>query len=117
MSVKAQRHSTYGSEAAAPIKVGNTTLFVQHYGRKLRAFMYDSNSDGYIARDLTTLAPHMTYSGIKEMALQQEPVPVVWCALKNGALAGLTYEAAESVEAWHSHELSGGYIESIDTLP
>lgn len=117
MSVKAQRHSTYGSEAVAPIKVGSTTLFVQHYGRKLRAFMYDSNSDGYIARDLTTLAPHITYSGIKEMALQQEPVPVVWCVLKNGTLAGLTYEAAESVEAWHSHELPGAYIESIVTLP
>lgn len=117
MSVKAQRHSTYGSEAVAPIKVGSTTLFVQHYGRKLRAFMYDSNSDGYIARDLTTLAPHMTYSGIKEMALQQEPVPVIWCILKNGTLAGLTYEAAESVEAWHSHELPGAYIESIATLP
>ncbi len=117
MSVKAQRHSTYGSESVAPVKVGSTTLFVQRYGRKLRAFMYDSNSDGYIAKDLTTLAAHITYSGIKEMALQQEPVPVVWCALKNGALAGLTYESAESVEAWHSHELSGAFVESIATLP
>ena len=117
MSVKAQRHSTYGSESVAPIKVDSTTLFVQHYGRKLRAFMYDSNSDGYMARDLTTLAPHITYSGIKEMALQQEPVPVIWCVLKNGTLAGLTYEYAESVEAWHSHELPGAFIESIATLP
>ena len=117
MSVKAQRHSTYGSEAVAPIKVGSTTLFVQHYGRKLRAFMYDSNTDGYLARDLTTLAPHITYSGIHEMALQQEPVPIVWCALKNGMLAGLTYEADEAVDAWHSHEFPGAFIESIATLP
>lgn len=117
MSVKAQRHSTYGSESVAPVKVGSTTLFVQHYGRKLRAFAYDSNSDDYIARDLTTLAPHITYSGIKEMALQQEPVPVVWCALKNGTLAGLTYEASESVKAWHFHEISKGLIESIASVP
>ncbi len=117
MSVKVQRHSTFGSETVAPVKVGGTTLFVQHYGRKLRAFMYDSNSDGYVARDLTTLASHITYGGIKEMALQQEPVPVIWCALKNGSLAGLTYEEAESVEAWHSHELSGAFVESIVTLP
>ena len=55
-SVKARRHSTFGSEAIAPVKIGSTTLFVQHYGRKLRAFMYDSNSDDYIAKDLTMLA-------------------------------------------------------------
>lgn len=117
LSVKAQRHSTYGSEMVAPVKVGSTTLFVQHYGRKLRAFMYDSNSDGYVARDLTTLAPHITYSCIKMMALQQEPTPVVWCVLKNGTLAGLTYESEESVNAWHSHELAGAFVESIATLP
>ena len=117
MSVKAQRHSTYGSESVAPVKVGSTTLFVQHYGRKLRAFAYDSNSDDYIARDLTTLAPHITFSGIKEMALQQEPVPVVWCALKNGMLAGLTYEASEAVKAWHFHEICKGRVESIATVP
>lgn len=116
-TVKAQRHSTYGSEGVAPVKVGSTTLFVQHYGRKLRAFMYDSNSDDYIAKNLTMLAPHMTYSGIKEMALQQEPSPIVWCVLNNGNLVGLTYEAAESVQAWHSHELSGGFVESLATVP
>ncbi len=116
-TVKAQRHSTFGSENVAPVKVGSTTLFVQHYGRKLRAFMYDSNSDDYIAKNLTMLAPHMTYSGIKEMALQQEPSPVVWCALNNGGLVGLTYEASESVQAWHSHDLSGGFVESVATVP
>ena len=116
-TVKAQRHSTYGSENVAPVKVGSTTLFVQHYGRKLRAFMYDSNSDDYIAKDLTMLAPHMTYSGIKEMALQQEPSPIIWCVLNNGGLVGLTYEATEAVRAWHSHELSGAFVESVATMP
>ncbi len=117
MSVKVQRHSTYGSESVAPIKIGSTTVFVQHYGRKLRAFMYDSNSDDYIAKDLTTLSSHITRSGVKEMALQLEPSPVIWCALNNGKLVGLTYESAESVEAWHSHEFSSGYLESLVTLP
>jgi len=79
--------------------------------------MYDSNSDDYIAKDLTMLAPQMTYGGIKEMALQQEPSPIVWCALNNGGLVGLTYEAAESVQAWHTHELSGGFVESVATVP
>lgn len=117
MTVKVIRHSTYGSEAVPPIKISNTTLFVQRYGHKLRAFTYDNNSDGYIARDLTTLASHITQSGIKEMALQQEPVPVVWCVLQNGGLVGLTYEAEQAVEAWHSHDLSGGFVESAVTLP
>lgn len=117
MTVKARRHSAYGSESVAPVKVGSATLFVQRCGRKLRAFAYNSNSDDYVARDLTVLAPHVTQSGIVQMALQQEPVPVVWCVLKNGALAGLTYEAAESVTAWHRHEIAGGRVESAAALP
>ncbi len=117
LNVKVQRHSTFGSEAVQPVKVSHATLFVQHYGRKVRAFQYDSNSDDYVARDVTTLAPHMTFGGIKEMALQQEPVPVVWCLLKNGKLAGLTYEAEESVSAWHTFQTENGSIESIASLP
>lgn len=117
MTVKVTRHSTYGSESVVPIKISNTTLFVQRYGRKLRSFIYDSNSDGYIAKDLTTLASHITESGIKEMALQQEPIPVVWCALNNGRLVGLTYEAEQAVEAWHTHEILGAEVESLVTLP
>lgn len=117
MTVRVVRHSTYGSERVAPLKISNTTLFVQRYGRKLRAFVYDSNSDGYVAKDLTTLAAHITESGIREMALQQEPVPVVWCALKNGALAGMTYEAEESVRAWHTHTMTGAFVESLVTQP
>ena len=79
--------------------------------------MYDSNSDGYVAKDMTTLASHITESGIHEMALQQEPVPVVWCALKNGSLIGMTYEAEESVRAWHTHTMKGAFVESIVTQP
>ncbi len=117
MTVKVVRHSTYGSEPVAPLKISNTTLFVQRYGRKVRAFVYDSNSDGYVAKDVTTLASHITESGIREMALQQEPVPVVWCALKNGSLIGMTYEAEESVRAWHTHTMKGAFVESIVTQP
>ena len=117
LNLKVQRHSSFGSEAVQPVKVSHATLFVQHYGRKVRAFQYDSSSDDYVARDVTTLAPHMTFGGIKEMALQQEPVPVVWCLLKNGKLAGLTYEAEESVSAWHTFQTENGKVESIASLP
>lgn len=116
-SVKAQRHSTFGSSSAAPLKVGNTTLFVQRYGRKLRSFSYDNATDDYIAKDLTTRAPHISESGIREMALQQEPVPVVWCALNNGKLCGLTFEQTEGVCAWARHEIAGGAVESVAALP
>ncbi len=117
MSVQAQRHSTYGSEMVAPVKVGGATLFVQHYGRKLRSFFYDSSTEGYVAKDLTLLAPHITQSGIREMSFQKEPNSIVWCALKNGKLIGFTYEPEESVQAWHSHEISGASVESIAVVP
>ena len=117
LNIQVVRHSTYGSENVTPVKISNTTLFVQRYGRKLRAFVYDSNSDGYVAQDVTILAPHITQAGIAQMALQQEPVPVIWCVLKSGLLAGLTYDAENNVHAWHRHPMTNGFVESVTTLP
>lgn len=117
LNVQIVRHSTYGSERVTPVKISNTTLFVQRYGRKVRAFTYDSASDGYIARDVTILAEHVTKSGIVELALQQEPVPVVWCILKSGELAGMTFDAENNVQAWHRHPMTNGAVESLTTLP
>ena len=111
------RHSTFGSESVTPVKISNTTLFVQRYGRKVRAFAYDLNADGYTARDVTILAPHITQSGICDMTLQQEPVPVVWCALNNGNLIGMTYDGEQNVQAWHRHPMTNGFVESLTTLP
>lgn len=123
-----KRQSSYGSSSTQPVAVANVTLFVQRAKRKVRELVYDFDSDSYFAPDMTLLAEHITESGIKEMALQQEPDNIVWCVLENGKLVGMTYRREEQVIAWHEHLLGGssvvdstnynyGFVESIATIP
>lgn len=123
-----KRQSSYGSADIQPVPVANVVLFVQRAKRKLRELVYDFDSDSYYAPDLTLLADHITESGIKEMAFQQEPDNVVWCVLENGKFVGMTYRREEQVIAWHEHLLGGestvdsqdydyGFVESVATIP
>lgn len=123
-----KRQSSYGAANIQPVPVGNVTLFVQRAKRKVRELVYDFDSDSYYAPDLTLLSEHITESGIKEMAFQQEPDNVVWCVLENGKLVGMTYRREEQVIAWHEHKIGGsstvnsvdyayGFVESIATIP
>jgi hypothetical protein len=73
---------------------------------------------------MTLLAEHITEGKIKEMAYQQEPNNVVWCALEDGKLAAMTYRREEDVVAWHEHQLGGslstarpyGFVESVAVI-
>lgn len=115
-NVQCKPESGHGSSNVKPVKVGKETLFAQRAGRKVRAFGYRYDEDGYKAPDLTTLGEHITATGIASMALQQEPDPVVWIALKNGRLISLTLDRDLDVIAWNRHETDGA-VESVATVP
>lgn len=119
-----KQQARHGSSNVQPIAVGNKVLFVQRAARKLREIVYDFATDSFLAPDLTILAEHITESGIKEIALQQEPSNNIWTALNNGKLACLTYRREEEVVAWTSHQIAGafgsdswGHVESIAVIP
>lgn len=123
-----KKQSSYGSTTTQPVLVGNVTLFIQRAKRKVRELVYDFDSDSYLAPDLTLLAEHITESGIKEIAFQQEPDNIVWCVLEDGRFVGMTYRREEQVVAWHEHLLGGtssvggtdydyGFVESVASIP
>lgn len=112
--------TTYGVNAIPPVQVGNAVLFVQRGRKKLREFVYQFESDAYVAPDLTILADHILkdQQGAMAMALQQETDHLIWIACKNGTLVGMTYERSEDVIGWHRHPLGGeGQVESLATMP
>lgn len=115
-NVQIKPQSPHGSIKVRPVQVGKETLFVQRAGRKLRAMGYRYEEEGYKSPDLTTLSEHITETGIKSMAFQQEPDPVVWIALNNGRLISLTLDRDLDVLAWDQHETDGA-VESIATIP
>ena len=126
-NITAKRSTTYGSANLQAIQVGKAGLFVQRAGRKIREISYYYEVDGFRAPDLTILSEHITATGIKEMAHQKEPQPILWAVRNDGALLGLTYE--RDVDAfkvgWHRHWVGGvsdaagspAEVESIAVIP
>ncbi len=112
----AKTHSRRGCEALMPEIVGESIMYVQKGGRKVRELAYSLERDGYVAPDRTIIAEHLLKSGVSCMAYQQEPDSILWCGIKDGTLAAFTYEPDEKVFGWSQHNTQG-VIESVCLIP
>ena len=122
-NIQIKKQSSYGSYDIDAVSIGNATMFVQRAKRKVRELVYNYDTDGFIAPDLTILAEHISDSGITEMSYQQEPQSILWCVRTDGVLSGLTYARNEQVVGWHRHIFGGVFgsgnpvVESVATIP
>jgi hypothetical protein len=108
-----QRQLTFnGSAAVIPATVGDVVLFVQAGGQCVLEYGYENASGSYIAPDLTQLVEHLTRDGIKAMAMQRAPFPVLWAVTNEGALLSCTYARREEVVGWAIHPV-GGLVDSV----
>ncbi len=111
--------TTYGSRDIQAIMLANVVLFVQAEGRVVRGaqFVFEKGeSGGYDAPDYTTLAEHITESGIVSMAYQQQPEPVLWCVLNNGKAIGMTFEPGQKIWGWFPM-VTEGEFEDVAVIP
>ncbi len=116
-TVEVNQQGQRGAGAVAPVVVGNRVLFVQARAGTLRDFYYDYATASYTGNDLTLYAKHLFFNQeICELCYQQEPDYRVWCVLKNGQLATLTYLAEQDVCAWSHHDTQGSF-RSVCTIP
>ncbi len=117
--IKPRVQTTYGSKDIQAIMLANIVLFVQAEGKAVRGAQYifdRGESGGYDAPDYTTLANHITESGIVSMAYQQQPEPVLWCVLDNGNLIGMTFEPGEKVWGWFN-VVTDGLVKDVAVIP
>lgn len=108
-----QPQSSYGSEPfLAPLAAGSALLFVQRGARVIRDLAYNFSDDRYQSADLSILARHiLANSPVRAWTYQAEPYGIVWAALANGSLAGLTYLREHEIIAWHRHTTQGKILE------
>lgn len=110
LDVKPQ--SYIGTSNVTPVVVGNSVLFCQARGGRIRELAYSWNDQAYMASDISVLAPHLfDYQQIVDMAFSKAPHPILWAVSNNGKLYGMTYVPEQQVAAWHQHDL-GGFIET-----
>ena len=122
-SVNAKRQSTYGSKNIQAMLVGDSVIYLQRSGRKVRELSYSFERDAYRSKDVTILAEHITRTadptdaGITCVAYQQDPDSIVWGVREDGVLLGMTYEPDQQVVGWHRHTITGGTFESVAVIP
>lgn len=116
LNIIAKQRRTNGCANALPTTIDSSILFIQREGRRVREFLFRFEDEDYVAPDLTLLAEHITKSGIKQIAYQQNPNSIVWCVRKDGKLLGMTYLRDQNVVGWHLHE-TDGEVESITVIP
>lgn len=115
-NVAVKSPTTFGGRLIRPVRIGNSVIFVQRAGKKLREYSYSLEIDNFKAIDLTILSEHITGDGIVAMDYQQEPDSILWAVREDGTLLGLTYERDHKVVGWHRHPLDGE-VESVCVIP
>jgi hypothetical protein len=117
-NVRIEPESGHGCALVRPANINREILFVQRAGRKVRAYGYRYDFDGFSSVDITALAEHITETGVIWLAYQQEPDQLLWAVRADGKLLTCTIDRDQqpSVIGWALHETLGCY-ECVATIP
>lgn len=116
-NVKAVRGTTYGSYAnSQPVRTGSDVIYVQRKQRKVRNLNYTYTSDGFQAGDLSLLSPHITMTGVGQLAYQAEPQGWVWGVRGDGQAVVIGYDRDESKIGW-ARVIFGGFQDAAKLRP
>jgi hypothetical protein len=92
-----------------PVKANETMLLLRRGKNTLLELSYNWESEGFVAPDMSLLAPDVLSGRVRQMAYQEQPYPVAWFVMEDGSCASFTYNRAENVTAWAQHETAGNY--------
>jgi hypothetical protein len=118
-----QTKSFIGTKAVKPIQVNSVLVYADFYGRTLREFVYDLNTDGYVSPDISILSDHLLNSGIVEMAYQQSPDNIIWIVVADGSLIAMTYDREQKIVGFMPQPIAIGdtdttaLVESVCSIP
>jgi hypothetical protein len=109
-----------GAAPIQPVETATTqALFVDLTHQRLREVTFTGDSQSYQAPDLNRLADHVLKPGVIDITYQQQLESCVVCALENGQMAAVTYDALQEVYAWSRSAIGGTRtaVEAIQTIP
>ena len=115
-SIRPKVQTTYGSSDVTPALTGNSCLYVETNGRKVRDVSYSWEAQAYTSDDRSIMAPHL-FQGytIVDAAFAKSPDQLYWAVRSDGVLLCLTYVPEHQVFAWTQHS-TDGVVESVCTV-
>ena len=109
--------TNYGSANLPAYPLGSGVVFIQRTSNRVRLFDYQYLNNKWEATDLTIMADHICAAGVVDLAVTMVKDTIFWVVLADGTLAGFTYEKQQKVNAWHRHNIAGGQVKAIATIP
>lgn len=121
-NIKASQESAYGARQVPPPVIGDSVLFTQRSGKRMRDIRFSFNTNSYEANDLMVLSGHVAQGQIIQATFALEPHSEMWACCNNGDLIALTYQLEQDVLGWHPHRIGGGsgeqgMVESVVSIP
>lgn len=118
-NVALSQQTAYGSRPIRPIRIGESVLFLQASGRKVRSMQFTFEVDNFTAPDMTVRAAHITIPSIIGWARQEEPYQTVWAIRSDGELLSFAFDQTQQVRAWARHLIAGtdAVVESVSVIP
>lgn len=110
-----KRQTSYGSDPHMPVMVGDSILFLQRLGHKLRAVRYDYTRDHYGATDISRKSDHILRAGGVQIVYADQPDPTAWIRMADGTFTSCTYEPDQEVIAFAT-QLTLGAVESMGVI-
>jgi hypothetical protein len=96
--------------------MGNEVLFIGKMGKSLRSLANKETAEIYTANNLALMNDTLVNGGLQELAIQQNPYPIIWIIRKDSALLSCSYYPEEEVCAWSQHVTAGTW-ESVAVIP
>jgi len=122
-NIEQRQQTTIGASNIQPLSIGETTVYVDYYRKRLHEFTYSFELNGYQAPELSVLSDHIYTSGITSISYQGIPDNLIWVGLENGRLGCTTFEKNQSVIGMSQMVIAGGsneaqaIVESHCTVP
>lgn len=107
-----------GSAFLRAILTGDSAIFAQFGGTKVRALSFKNDSGKFIGDELTIMARHLfdNTKYIVDWDYAKEPHGILWIVRSDGVLIGLTYLPEQEVIGWHRHD-TDGFFERVCVIP
>ena len=93
--------------------IGESAIFIQEEGQKIRDLRYQFEKDGFRGNDISVWADHL-FAGfeVKFIEYWKAPWQVVWFTRDDGVRVGCTYMPEQEVVGWHWHDTDGLFLDA-----
>lgn len=116
--VNPTQHGYNGSSHLRPIIIGETIVYVQAQGSKIRDLFLDFEEVGYKGTDISVWGSHLLDKyEIIDWAYEKEPHSIIWAVRDDGIVVGVTYIRDQKLIAYHRHDFTNGLVESVTAIP